>query len=132
MPRRLYRGGKAGLSGLFCFLALVLPAVSVTAEPITIELTSAEVGYDQRTGEAVVSYKMSKASRMVFGRFTQENVGRKIELRVDGKTVTAPVIREPILGGVGQLSGHFTPQQARDIADRLSSGRSKLEMELAP
>jgi preprotein translocase subunit SecD len=120
------------LSGLFCFLALVLPAVSVTAEPITIELTSAEVGYDQRTGEAVVSYKMSKASRMVFGRFTQENVGRKIELRVDGKTVTAPVIREPILGGVGQLSGHFTPQQARDIADRLSSGRSKLEMELAP
>jgi preprotein translocase subunit SecD len=121
------------------FRRAILPAVGLmalisvgAAEPIVIELVSAEVGYDQRTGEPIVSFKMSRASQMVFARFTQENVGRKIELRVDGKTVTAPVIREPIVGGGGQLSNRFTPQQARDIADRLSSGRSKLEMELAP
>ena len=102
------------------------------AEPIAIEVVSAEVGYDQRSGEAIVSFRMSEASRTAFARFTVANVGRKIELRVDGKTVTAPVIREPIVGGSGQLVGRFTPQQARDIAEGLSSGRSKLEMELAP
>ena len=105
---------------------------AVAAEPIAIELVSAEAGHDQRTSEPIVTYRMSKASQLVFAQFTQPNVGRKIELRADGKTVTAQVIREPILGGAGQLSGHFTPQQARDIADRLSSGRSKLEIELAP
>ena len=102
------------------------------AEPIAVELVSAERGYDQRTGEPVVTFRMSSASRTVFAQFTQQNVGRKFELRVDGKTVWAPVIREPILGGSGQISGNFTPEQARDIAARLSSGQSTIEVELAP
>jgi preprotein translocase subunit SecD len=130
------------LSGLFCFeafsrvpfaaLALTVLIRAAVAEPVTIEVVSAEIGFDRRNGEAIVSFRMSSASQAAFTRFTRQNVGRKIELRVDGKTVTAPVIREPILGDVGQLSGHFTERQARDIADGLSSGRSRLEMELAP
>jgi preprotein translocase subunit SecD len=119
---------RAGLAGV----GLIALVGAAAAEPIAIEVVNAEVGYDQRSGEAIVSFRMSEASRIAFARFTQENVGRKLELRVDGKTVSAPVIREPITGAVGQLSGHFTPQQARDIAEGLSSGRSKLEMELAP
>jgi len=55
------------------------------AEPIAVELVSAERGYDQRTGEPVVTFRMSSASRTVFAQFTQQNVGRKFELRVDGQ-----------------------------------------------
>ena len=110
-------------------MALVGVAV---AEPIAVELVSAELANDQRTGAPIVSYTMSKASAIVFAQFTQQNIGRKTELRVDGKTVWAGVIREPILGGSGQISGNFTPEQARDIAARLSSRPSTIEVELAP
>jgi preprotein translocase subunit SecD len=51
-----------------------------------------------------------------------------IELRVDGKVLSRPVIREPILQGTGQISGPLSVQDARDLAARLSSG-TKLEIE---
>ena len=73
---------------------------------------------------------MSPASQKSFTELTQKNVGRKLAIRVDGQILSAPVIREPILGGSGQISGHFTEQQARDIAARLSSGKSKLEFDI--
>jgi preprotein translocase subunit SecD len=113
-------------------LGLMALAGVAAAEPITIEVVGAQLSYDQRTGEPIVGFRMSKASAIVFAQFTQQNVGRTVELRVDGKTVSAPIIREPILGGWGQLSANFTSQQARDLAARLSSGQSKLEIELAP
>jgi preprotein translocase subunit SecD len=42
----------------------------------------------------------------------------------------APVIREPILGESGQLSGSLTEEETRDIAARLTSGHSKIEIEV--
>jgi preprotein translocase subunit SecD len=61
---------------------------------------------------------------------TTHNVGRKAAILIDGRMVSAPVIREPILGGSGQVSGHFSAQEARDIALRLSSGAAKMEIEI--
>jgi preprotein translocase subunit SecD len=126
---------KAGSSGLFCygvcvifvFLAL---ADAAAAEPLAIEVVDAQAGFDQRTSEPVISFKMSPDSQRSFAAFTQANVGHKVALRIDGKTVSEPAIREPILGGSGQISGHFTAEQARDIAAKLISGKSKLEMEI--
>jgi preprotein translocase subunit SecD len=40
------------------------------------------------------------------------------------------VIREPILGGTGQIAGGFTAAQAREMAERLSTGAAKLEVEV--
>jgi len=105
---------------------------AAAAEPITIELIDAQPGFDERTKSPVINFRMSKASQTVFAQFTQQNIGRVVEVRVDGKTVMAPVIREPILGGSGQVSGDFTLQQVSDIAARLRSGQSKMEVEVAP
>jgi len=128
------RSKKTGLADNFRYwmVATTLLAIAgtVVAEPVTIELISASSGYDQRTNEPIVTFKMSPASARLFAEMTQKNVGRKFEIRIDEKAVTAPVIREPIFGGSGQISGSFTEQQARDIAARLSSGASKLEMEI--
>jgi len=129
------RSRKAGSSGLFrygAFAAVLLLTMTatVTAEPLAIEVVDAQAAYDQRTSDPVISFRMSPTSARAFAQFTQANVGRKFALRVDGKTVSEPVIREPILGGSGQISGHFTAEQARDIATRLLSGKSKLEMEI--
>ncbi|HEV2000652.1 MAG TPA: protein translocase subunit SecD, partial [Xanthobacteraceae bacterium] len=53
---------------------------------------------------------------------TQENVGRPFAIILDNKVISAPVIREPILGGSGQISGNFTVQQANDLAILLRAG----------
>ena len=53
---------------------------------------------------------------------TQENVGRPFAIVLDDKIISAPVIREPILGGSGQISGNFTVKDANDLAILLRSG----------
>jgi preprotein translocase subunit SecD len=124
---------KAGLSGLFrygAFAILLATSGIAAAEPLAIEVIDAQVAYDQRNSEPLVAFKMSAASGKAFGELSSNNVGRKLAIRVDGQVVSSPVIREPIFGGAGQISGHFTAQQARDMAAGLSSGAAKLEFEI--
>ena len=127
---------KAGLSGLFhrsAMAAALLFALSsvAAAEPLAVEVEDAQLGFDQLTNQPVVAFRMTLASARLFAKFTVENVGRKFDIRVDGKTVTSPVIREPILGGGGQISNNsLTVAQAQDLAERLRTGKSKIEFEI--
>ncbi|MBA8775299.1 protein translocase subunit SecD, partial [Staphylococcus schleiferi subsp. coagulans] len=57
-----------------------------------------------------------------FAATTQEAVGRPFAIVLDNQVISAPVIREPILGGSGQISGNFTVQQANDLAILLRAG----------
>jgi len=99
------------------------------AAPLALEVEQVEVGFDQRTNEPVISFRLTEASGRQFAAFTSANVGKKAALRVDGRTLVEPVIREPILGGAGQISAGLKVEEARDLADRLSSGRAKMEVE---
>ncbi len=85
-------------------------------------LVDAQPGFDQRTNEPVVTFRFDTAGARRFGRVTQANVGRPFAIVLDNKVVSAPVIREPILGGTGQISGSFTVQQANDMSVLLRSG----------
>jgi len=53
---------------------------------------------------------------------TQQNVGKPFAIVLDNEVISAPVIREPILGGSGQISGSFTVQSANDLAILLRAG----------
>jgi preprotein translocase subunit SecD len=118
------------LRGWFLAAGLLVASAAVAAaEPLSIEIARAQVGFDQRTNEPVISFRMSEASKRAFADFATKNVGRKVEIRVDGRALVAPVIREPILGGMGQISAGLKVDEARDLADRLSSGRAKMEVE---
>jgi SecD/SecF fusion protein len=86
------------------------------------DLTTAQATYDQRTSEPVVSFRFNGRGAEKFGQATQENVGRRFAIILDNQVITAPVIREPILGGSGQISGHFTTQSANDLAVLLRAG----------
>jgi protein-export membrane protein SecD len=85
-------------------------------------LENATPGFDQQTGEPVVNFKFDAAGAKRFGKVTQENVGLPFAILLDDKVITAPVIREPILGGTGQISGGFTVERANDLAVLLRSG----------
>jgi preprotein translocase subunit SecD len=121
---------QAPSSAAFSVAILLLSIVPAWADPLALRVTRAEVGYDQRTGEPVVSMAFDEASKRLFADFTARNFGKAMEIRVDGRAISKPVIREPILGGTGQIAGGFTAAQAREMAERLSTGAAKLEVEV--
>ncbi len=73
-------------------------------------LTNARAGQDNRTGEWVVNFQFDSVGTRRFAQITRENVGRPFAVVLDDKVITAPVIREPITGGQGQISGSFNAQ----------------------
>jgi preprotein translocase subunit SecD len=86
------------------------------------DLTDAQTGFDQRTSEPVVNFKFNTAGSRKFAQATTENVGQPFAIVLDNKVISAPVIREPITGGQGQISGNFTVQSANDLAVLLRAG----------
>ncbi len=73
-------------------------------------------------GSPVVSFKFDSVGGRRFGEATRTNVGHLFAIVLDNKIISAPVIREPILGGSGVISGHFTTQSAQDLALLLRAG----------
>lgn len=85
-------------------------------------LEDAQPGYDSQTGEAVVNFRFNQVGARKFAKATSENVGRPFAVVLDGEVITAPVIREPILSGSGQISGSFTIESAGRLAILLRAG----------
>jgi preprotein translocase subunit SecD len=69
-----------------------------------------------------VSFKFNTSGARKFAQVTQENVGRPFAIVLDEEVISAPVIREPILGGAGQISGNFTVESANNLAILLRAG----------
>jgi SecD/SecF fusion protein len=85
-------------------------------------LVDAQATFDQRTNEPVVSFRFDAKGAQRFGQATQQNVGKLFAIILDNQVISAPQIREPILGGTGQISGSFTAQTANDLAVLLRAG----------
>jgi protein-export membrane protein SecD len=83
-------------------------------------LTDAQATF--QNNEPVVSFRFDAAGAKRFGDATKENVGKPFAIVLDNKVISAPVIREPILGGSGIISGSFTVQSASDLALLLRAG----------
>ena len=86
------------------------------------DLTDAQPGFDQRSGEPIVSFRFNTSGSRKFAQATSENVGQPFAIVLDNEVISAPVIREPITGGSGQISGSFTVQAANDLSILLRAG----------
>ncbi|WP_213287468.1 protein translocase subunit SecD [Bradyrhizobium sp. sGM-13] len=86
------------------------------------DLTDAQPGFDQRTNEPIVNFKFNSSGSRKFAQATSENVGQPFAIVLDNKVISAPVIREPITGGQGQISGSFTVQAANELALLMRAG----------
>ena len=85
-------------------------------------LTQAAAGFDHMTNEPVVTFRLDAIGAKRFGEITRDNVGRPFAIVLDGKVLSAPVIREPIIGGSGQISGNFTAEETTQLAALLRAG----------
>jgi preprotein translocase subunit SecD len=111
--------------------AAFLWATAAAAQPIFLEVIATEVGYDRHTGRPLVTVTFSEATRVAFNRLTTENVGRYVEMRMDGKPIMKVAIREPILGARGQLTADSS-EKAQAMAEHLSKPGARIEVELVP
>ncbi len=85
-------------------------------------LIDSQPSFDSRTGEPIVNFRFDTLGGKKFGDVTKKNVNKPFAIVLDGKVISAPVIREPILGGSGQISGNFTIGDAQDLALLLRAG----------
>ena len=85
-------------------------------------LLDAQPQMNNQTNETVVSFTLDRVGAKRFGKATRTGIGKQLAIVLDGKIVSAPVIRDAIVSGSGQISGNFTFQSATDLALLLRSG----------
>ena len=85
-------------------------------------LLDAQPRMNSETNETVVSFNLDRVGAKRFGKATSTGIGKQLAIVLDGKIISAPVIRDTIASGSGQISGGFTFQSATDLALLLRSG----------
>ncbi|MBN2034389.1 MAG: protein translocase subunit SecD [Deltaproteobacteria bacterium] len=85
-------------------------------------LTDARVQIDSQYGDPYVSISFDARGSRIFERITGENVGKRLAIVLDNNVYSAPVIRDKISGGKAQITGHFTMNEAKDLAIVLRAG----------
>ncbi len=109
----------------------VLPMDSRPTEKVVVrrrvevdgaDLTDASPAQSSQNGEWVINFVFNGLGTRRFADVSTAQVGHRFAIVLDNKVLTAPVIREPITGGRGQISGSFTAQSATDLAVLLRAG----------
>ncbi len=78
--------------------------------------------FDQM-GKASISMQMNPTGTKTWARLTSKNVGRPIAIALDDMVYSAPNVNGAIEGGNSEISGNFTVEQAKDLAQILTSGK---------
>jgi protein-export membrane protein SecD len=97
-------------------------AVRQRVEVDGADLTDARAGQNPQTGQWVVNFSFDSTGAREFADVTRANTGHPFAIVLDNQVISAPVIREPILGGQGEISGNFTAASATDLALLLRAG----------
>jgi preprotein translocase subunit SecD len=101
--------------------------LDATPEFILTELTGryldkAILEFDQTTSEPKVSLQFDAEGSVLFEKITRENIGKSVAIYLDGEPISIPTVNEAITGGKAQISGSFTPTEAKTLVGRLNSG----------
>ena len=88
-------------------------------------VTDANADFMQQAGrsEQMVNMVMNAEGSKAWARLTKENIGRQIAIVLDEMVYSAPNVNDEITGGRSQITGHFTPEEAKDLANVLKSGK---------
>lgn len=94
-------------------------------------IKSAKIEFDQTTYQPTVSVQFDGEGAKIFEEITTRNVGKRLAIYLDGlPTENAPVVREPIAGGSAVISGKFTVNEAKKLAERLNAGALPVPIKL--
>ncbi len=85
-------------------------------------LIDAQPGFDQLSNSSVVNFKLDNLGARKFALASKNNIGRNLAIVLDNEVISAPVIRDAIVTGNGQISGNFSSQESNELAILLRSG----------
>jgi preprotein translocase subunit SecD len=94
------------------------------------KLVKADPTFDQQTNEPAVTIQFDGEGGQKFARMTQQNTNKLFAIILDGQVISAPQIREPIFGGISQISGSFTVESANQLAIALRSGALPVDLKI--
>ena len=103
----------------------VKPAVVISADMIQ----EAHSVFDQ-SGRPVISFTMTDEGGRRWAAFTDVNVGHRFAIVSDGVVINAPVIRMPITGGSSMITGNFTPESARALANSIAASGPQFPLKI--
>ena len=86
-------------------------------------ITDARDDLDQISARSTVSMTMNPEGAKAWAKLTKENIGRSIAIVLDDMVYSFPNVNTEITGGRSEISGNFTPQEAKDLANVLKSGK---------
>ena len=93
-------------------------------------LLDAQPKMDTQNNQTIVSFTLDRVGAKRFGKATSTGIGKQLAIVLDGKIISAPVVRDTIASGSGQISGGFTFQSATDLALLLRSGALPAPLEI--
>jgi SecD/SecF fusion protein len=88
-----------------------------------VAITDARSEFGNNKAEATVSMSMNIEGAKIWARMTKENIGRCIAIVLDNSVTSSPVVNSEITGGNSQITGHFSINEAEDLAIILKSGK---------
>ncbi len=92
-------------------------------------IVSASDGYDQ-LGKPDVSMQMNSEGTREWARLTRENINKAVAIVLDDAVYSAPNVNDEISGGNSQITGHFTIEDTKDLANTLNSGKMPAPMRI--
>ncbi|MBL8021155.1 MAG: protein translocase subunit SecD [Leptospirales bacterium] len=110
-----------------------LPRGFVVLGPLQLDgsdMASANANHSQNSSYYEISFVLTADGATKFGDLTTKNKGKRMAIVWGDRVVSSPNINEPILGGVGQITGDFNQQDAQDIADVIREGALPLNLEI--
>lgn len=92
------------------------------------DLVDSQPGFDQQSGIPIVTFRFNSTGARAFAEYTAANVGAPFAIVLDNEVISAPVIRQAISGGAGQISGNFSVESSTELAILLRAGALPAEM----
>ena len=86
-------------------------------------ITDARADFSQTSAYANVSMSMNGEGSKTWARMTKDNIGKSIAIALDGYIYSFPTVNAEITGGSSQITGNFTVEEAKDLANTLKSGK---------
>jgi protein-export membrane protein SecD len=93
-------------------------------------LSRAQLAFDPTTSQPYVAIQFNDEGARLFAELTGNNIGKQLAIFIDDELLSAPIVQEEITGGQAQISGGFTVQEARELAQNLSAGALPVPIEL--
>ncbi|MBP9864359.1 protein translocase subunit SecD [Patescibacteria group bacterium] len=94
------------------------------------QLKSARVEFDQRTGAAQVALQFDDEGSKLFAEITKKNLQKPVAIFLDGQAISIPTVQSEITGGQAVISGNFSIDEAKVLAQRLQAGALPVPIKL--